>query len=211
MAEKPKQEVQQVAILAHTYDDIQEYDNPMPGWWSFMFVASIVWSVVYFVGISLGLLPDYETDLRAEMAIQASLEAKAAAAAPPLSTEDLLASATDPDKIARGETVYKMNCAVCHGNAGEGLIGPNLTDNAWIVGDGSVASIHQVVVDGTDRGMPPWGRVLVRDDLVAVTGFVTSLQGTNPPNPKPPEGNVIGGAGEQPADPADPGEDGESG
>ena len=177
-------------LLTHNYDGIEEYDNPMPGWWSFIFLTNIVWAGVYVTGISLGLLPDYQTDLRAEMAIQNQLEAQAAQDLPPITPEVLAEGAADSKALARGATVYKMNCAVCHGNAGEGVIGPNLTDDAWLNGTGTIGDIHTVIANGTSKGMPPWGKVLGRDDQIAVTGFVTSLHGTNPPNAKPAEGEV---------------------
>ena len=179
-------------LLTHNYDGIEEYDNPMPGWWSFIFVTNIIWAGVYVTGISLGLLPTYEVDLRADMAIQKQLEDQARQDLPPITPEVLAAGVEDSNALARGATVYKMNCAVCHGNAGEGLIGPNLTDDAWLNGDGTVASIHEVIANGTSKGMPPWGKVLGRDDQIAVTGFVTKMQGMNPPNAKPAEGTVHG-------------------
>lgn len=180
-------------LTTHSYDGIQEYDNPMPGWWMFIFIANIVWAAVYVVGISLDFFPEYEDDLRAEMKIQAEIEDRMRQELPPV-TPEMLAEAVDKeDVVMKGSEVYAMNCAQCHGKRGEGLIGPNLTDDAWLNGDGTLVSMHGVIVSGTDKGMPGWGPILLQEDLVAVTVFAKTLQGTNPPNAKAAEGKPSDG------------------
>lgn len=179
-------------LKTHNYDGIQEYDNPMPGWWTFIFVTNIIWAGVYVVGINLSIFPDYQTDLRAEMEIQEELEQRALDNLPPLTPEMLAEAAGDDTVITAGADVYAMHCSTCHGNQGQGLIGPNLTDTAWINGDGGLDSLHTVVVKGTNKGMPGWGPILGQQSLVSVIAFVKSLQGTTPPNPKAPEGEVAG-------------------
>lgn len=184
MSSNPNEDV----LTTHTYDGIQEYDNPMPGWWSFIFITNIVWAVVYVVGMSMDFLPDYQDDLRAEMVIQQRIEEANRAALPPVTPEMLAEAAADGGVVALGAEVYAMNCATCHGSRGEGLIGPNLTDDAWLRGDDTMASLHEAIAGGTPNGMPAWGPILLQEELVAVTAFTKSLQGTNPPNPKAPEG-----------------------
>lgn len=175
-------------LTTHNYDGIQEYDNPMPGWWIFIFVTNIVWAGVYIVGINLDFLPEYEDDLRADMMIQQQLEDRARQALPPVTPETLAEAAANPEAVLKGAEVFAMNCAACHGAQGQGLIGPNLADNAWLYGDGGLMPLHDVIEQGTPRGMPGWGTILLQADLVGVVAYVKSLQGTNPPNPKPPEG-----------------------
>jgi cytochrome c oxidase cbb3-type subunit 3 len=192
MSSKPSGED---VLTTHNYDGIQEYDNPMPGWWSFIFLTNIVMAVVYVVGINLNFFPDYQEDLRAEMAIQQELEDRAKKDLPPVTPEMLAEAAGKPDTIQTGAEVYAMNCAVCHGAHGQGLIGPNLTDDAWLNGDGQLVAIHKVVETGTTKGMPGWGPILLQTDIVAVVAFVKSLQGTNPPDPKAAEGVVPSAGG----------------
>ena len=70
------------------------------------------------------------------------------------------------------------------------MIGPNLTDDAWIHG-GSLQAIHKTIVDGVlAKGMPPWGKLLKPDQIDAVTVYVASLKGTSPPGAKAPEGHA---------------------
>lgn len=182
-------------LTSHNYDGIQEYDNPMPGWWTFIFLTNIAWAAVYFVGINIGMIPTYQDDLKVDMAEQRALEAKAVQDRPPLTPEMLAEAAGKEEVVLAGASVYAMNCAACHGKAGEGLIGPNLTDNAWLYGAGDVAGIHDVVAKGTSKGMPGWSAILSQDELVGVIAYVKSLAGSNPPNPKAPEGNVAAAEG----------------
>ena len=103
----------------------------------------------------------------------------------------LAALAADPNAREAGKQVFTANCAACHRADGGGMIGPNLTDEAWIHGS-TLADIHKTVVEGVlAKGMPPWGKLLKPDQVSAVTVYVGSLKGSNPPNAKPPEGQVV--------------------
>ena len=94
------------------------------------------------------------------------------------------------EKADDGKTVYETNCAACHRADGGGLIGPNLTDASWIHGGAPTQVHHTIAVGVLEKGMPPWERILKPEQLNNVTAYVLSLQGTNPPNPKAPEGAV---------------------
>ena len=179
-------------LTSHNYDGIQEYDNPMPGWWTFIFITNVVWAVVYFVGINMDFLPEYEDDLRVEMAIQNELEQRAVKELPPVNADMLAEALANSDTVLNGASVFATNCAACHGAQGQGTIGPNLTDNAWLTGDGELENLHTVVASGTANGMPGWAAILSQDDLVAVVAFVKSIRGTSPPNPKAAEGAEAG-------------------
>lgn len=178
-------------LLDHEYDGIHEYDNPMPRWWLWIFYATIVYSVLYWfnvpgIGIGKGRLASYEADVTA-----AEARAAALAADTPGMTEDALLTLTrDDEVVTRGTTTYGQMCASCHGPDGGGVIGPNLTDDAWIHG-GTPLEIHHTVVEGVlEKGMPAWGRMLDPDDLNAVVAYVITLKGTTPAAPKAPEGTV---------------------
>lgn len=176
-------------LLDHNYDGIQEYDNPMPRWWLWIFWVTIAWSVLYWfnvpgVGIGQGRIADYN----------ASVAAAVAARPPEASTgptaDQLLAMSRDPAALTSGKTVYQAYCTACHGPDGGGVIGPNLTDNAWIHG-GTPEAIYRTAHDGVAaKGMPAWGQMLKPDELTAVVAYVISLQGTTPATPKAPEGVV---------------------
>ncbi len=98
----------------------------------------------------------------------------------------------DPSTIlAEGRIVYVGKCAVCHGEKGEGTIGPNLTDGFWIHGDGKDAAVETVVKDGVaDKGMPAWLNSLKPDELKNVVAFVRSLADTNVSG-KAPQGTKV--------------------
>jgi cytochrome c oxidase cbb3-type subunit 3 len=85
-----------------------------------------------------------------------------------------------------------INCVPCHRNDGGGnTIGPNLTDNFWLHG-GAVKNVFSTVNTGfVEKGMPAWGKTMSQGDVRDVTFFVLSLQGTNPANPKAPQGEPM--------------------
>lgn len=175
-------------LLNHNYDGIQELDHPLPKWWLVTFYLTIIFSAIYvgYYHFGSGILQEQE--LESDLA-----EIKSRAPAP-TSSDDLaaksLAMATDPSAIAAGKASYLAKCAACHGNLGEGGIGPNLTDNFWIHGSGDAAGIIKVVVDGVpEKGMPTWGPIIPPEETAQLTAFIATLKGTNPPKAKAPEGS----------------------
>jgi cytochrome c oxidase cbb3-type subunit III len=184
---------QQDHLLEHNYDGIQEYDNPMPRWWVYIFWATIVFSVLYWlnvpgIGKGRGRIADYDRDMAAAAAASARLAAAQPAGASP---EQLTALTKDPAALALGKQTFSQNCAACHRADGGGQIGPNLADDAWLHG-AALQQIHKTVTDGVlEKGMPPWGKVLKPAQLDAVVAYVSTLRGTNPPNPKAPQGEIV--------------------
>ena len=180
--------------LGHSYDGIRELDNHLPPWWKWLFYATIAWSIVYLlvfhVSSSLPLsIEEYQNEVAA-----ADLEKKRFLASQPQLAIDLdkLEYTADAEIIARGGKVYTINCVPCHRNDGGGnTIGPNLTDNYWIHG-GTAKNVYSTVNDGlVEKGMPAWGKTMSQGDVRDVTFFVLSLQGTNPPNAKAPQGELM--------------------
>ena len=180
-------------LLEHSYDGIQEFDNPMPRWWVYLFWATIIFSILYFFnvpgfGVGKGRIADYDRDIAAA----ASADAKRKAAQPAgASGEQLTAMTKDASVVALGKQVFGQNCAACHRADAGGQIGPNLADDYWLHG-GTLEQIHKTVVDGVlEKGMPPWGKVLKPNQVDAVVAYVYTLRGTNPPNPKAPQGDLV--------------------
>jgi cytochrome c oxidase cbb3-type subunit 3 len=184
-------------LLDHEYDGIQEYDNPLPRWWLWIFYATIAYSVLYWfnvpgIGIGAGRIAQYEAD----MAVVEAQRAEAAASHPGATEESLAALAEDDSTVAAGRTVFGQMCASCHGPDGGGVIGPNLTDAHWIHA-GTALAIHTTITEGVPaKGMPAWGTMLRPDQVDAVTAYVLTLRGTTPSNPKAPEGGVGGVSGD---------------
>ena len=185
--EKPRGEYTDV-LTTHSYDGIQEFDNPMPFWWKAIFVVTVIWSPIYMVGIEMGYINTYEMNLEAEVIENNALRQTVEQEAPKIDEAMMVAAFKDDAKVANGSKVFASTCASCHGQKGEGLIGPNLTDKFWIHG-GSPMDVHKVIVDGiADKGMPPWGSVLSAEDQVNVVAFIDSIKGTNPENAKEAQG-----------------------
>lgn len=179
-------------ILPHDYDGIQEFDNPLPNWWLLTFYLSIAFSAVYIAYYHFGSGPSPEQEMQADVAQVQALAEASRKAAPPPSDDELNAVFADPGKRALGKQIYTEKCAACHGNEGQGMIGPNLTDKFWIHGNGSLAAVLKVISDGVaDKGMPPWGPLLAKEQLLAATAHVKGLQGTKPANPKEPQGTEV--------------------
>ena len=176
-------------LIEHEYDGIQEFDNPMPRWWVTTFWGTIIFSGLYLlnvgpIGAGAGRIAQYEADMAAWREAHPTDQGT-------VDSEALLALAGDHEVLEEGKEIFARTCAACHGPDGGGVIGPNLTDNAWIHG-GTIAEIHAVVSEGVlAKGMPAWGRQLTPAQVNAAVAYVWSLQGTTPANPKAAEGAVV--------------------
>lgn len=178
--------------LDHDYDGIKELDNHLPPWWKWLFYGTIAWSAVYlFVYHVSGSYPLMIQEYLSEVNDAEATIRKIKAAQPQESIdEDGLAYTADADFIMKGSKVFvNMNCGSCHrGDGGGNAIGPNLTDDYWIHG-GDIRQVFNTIKNGAvEKGMPAWGNSLSPQDVRNVTFFVLSLQGSNPPNAKAPQG-----------------------
>lgn len=172
-------------LLNSNYDGIQEYDNDLPRWWKALFLITIVYGLVY-------VLIEFTSNTSSEAKLQEQLKAIQAQnqAAPTKKTDSsiLLTFAKNSDHLAKGKAVFDGKCAACHGQQGQGLVGPNLTDKFWIHG-GLITDIRRIVEEGVaDKGMLSWKGLLSSEEMDDVSAYIFSLAGTNPPNPKAPQG-----------------------
>lgn len=179
-------------VLDHDYDGIEELDNPLPGWWLATFYITIVVGVVYFAYHNILNPADvhaqrYASELQVYEQAQAE---KNQAQAVTLTPEQMLEKIKDPAVIEAGSALYNERCISCHAAGGAGQIGPNLTDDFWINGDGKPLTIQTLIDKGvTTKGMPAWEAVFSDQQLVEITAYVVSLRGSNPPNAKAPQGD----------------------
>lgn len=189
MSDEKKQEME-----THVYDGIVELDHPIPGWFSMLFVGTILFGIGYFgyyeLGNGPGLFTEYERQVRDHAYAQYLKDP--GGNGPKLPGEvELVAFSKEPERVKAGRAVFDSKCVSCHGKAGEGGIGPNLTDNYWLHG-GKLSDIIKVVSEGVPaKGMPPWGPVLSEKDLQSVVAFIGSIRGSNPPGAKAPQGEKV--------------------
>ncbi|MFM6927161.1 MAG: cbb3-type cytochrome c oxidase N-terminal domain-containing protein [Bdellovibrio sp.] len=173
----------------HEYDGIIEHDNPLPTWWLWTFLITIIFAFLYYLHYELAGGPTLQQELKVAME-HLEKEKASVVATSPVETEDSLKAAFEKDgMLALGAEVFSGKCAACHGAQLQGQIGPNLTDNFWLHGKGSRLDLVKVIRDGVaDKGMPPWGPVLKEKELYAVTALILSKHGSNPPGAKAPQG-----------------------
>ena len=189
----PPAGVEEDQLTGHNYDGIQEYDNPTPKWWTWMFVLSIIWSGFYiFVMFSTAgqLSPEalYASDFTAALKLQYG---QLGTVEPDAPTIVKLAADEKWNKV--GESIFQTNCVSCHGVDGSGVAGPNLTDNSYLHVH-KIEDIVDVVKNGRKNGaMPAWDQRLLPVEQVLVSSYVASLRGKNLPSQggRPAEGQVI--------------------
>lgn len=184
------QPVEEDILLDHAYDGIQEYDNPMPRWWVWMFWGSFWFSLAYIFHFWIGNGTSLEERYAAEMEVVNAERAKAALEQQ-VSEQSLSQVMADAASLAGGKEVFISKCAACHKEDGGGLIGPNLTDNYWIHGKGALMDIYVVIDEGiAAKGMPAWGRQLSPTELRQVVAYVGTMRGSNVEG-KAPEGEPV--------------------
>jgi cytochrome c oxidase cbb3-type subunit 3 len=178
-------------LLDHAYDGIHEYDNPLPRWWVWIFAGSFWFSVAYFFhyhvsGNGESVAAAYEADMRDAREVEAK-----ATLAQPVTEESLGKLMSDPALMKDAKALFGLKCSPCHGAQGQGVIGPNLTDGAWIHGRGTLTDIYGVIDAGVAaKGMPAWGRQLSPIEVRKLAAFVGTQRGKSVPG-KAPEGTVI--------------------
>lgn len=178
-------------LLNHDYDGIRELDNNLPPWWVYLFYGCIGFAAIYLVRFEIMGGDNQEMELKKELA-QAKIEvAEYMKTAPDLMDEKTVTLLTDPADLAIGKTIFTTNCAACHRADGGGQIGPNLTDDRWILGGGIKNIFHTVTNGGRDgKGMIAWKGTLKPKEIQKVASYIISLKGSNPVDPKAPDGEV---------------------
>jgi cytochrome c oxidase cbb3-type subunit 3 len=180
-------------LTDHEYDGIQEYDNPLPGWWVYLFWATIIFCVPYVIWYHIGIGPSVHDKYEAELTSYAEAQlAKFGELEPSEAT--ILEYVENDNAMIAMQGLFKTNCAKCHLSDGSGQVGPNLTDAYWKNADG-VMGIYNVINEGLPlKGMPSWQGKLLDTQMVLLSSYVTRM-GRNPIPPaaggKAPEGNLV--------------------
>ena len=189
---KPLSEEKDI-MMEHQFDGISELDNPTPAWFMWLFYSTIAFAFVYMVYYHvLDYGPMQEEEYEIEMAsAKADREVFLASSANNID-ESSVKENLDSGTLEAGKSLYAANCIACHGDKGQGTVGPNLTDPYWIHG-GTVGSIFKTIKYGVpEKGMISWEKTLSPKQISDVSNYIISLKGTNPPNGKAPQGNKEG-------------------
>ena len=177
-------------FFEHDYDGIQEYDNPLPGWWTLLFWGSVIFSCFYAFYYHVGTGPSLEDKYQA--AVASNVEKLLAQAGDIAPDDATIVRLMDDDKIMSSMAgLFRGNCAQCHANDGGGNVGPNLTDEHY-VNVSRPEDIYDIIANGIPgTSMPAWGNRLREPQMILLAAYVASLRGTTPAAPKEAEGSVI--------------------
>jgi cytochrome c oxidase cbb3-type subunit 3 len=175
-------------LLDHEYDGIKELDNHMPFWWLWLFFITIVIGVLYLLyyqvlGWGPTQIEEYEQEVAAAEAKFGGQEEQDPAASYTWTISD------SEEDIAAGKKLFMDSaqlCFTCHGSNGEGMVGPNLTDNQWIHGC-TPKDIAVSIIEGfPNQGMLAYGSgtQISNEKVEQLVSYIASLQGTEPANAK---------------------------
>ncbi len=178
-------------LLDHSYDGIHELNHPLPSWWNAIFYTCCAFATGYFVYYQfLG-----GATLRQEFAqsyakvLVAQAEFKKANSA--FNQEHYKAIVADGG-VKKGAVVYEANCEACHSEKGKGDIGPNLTDDHWLLAKGTPETVYNVVFNGSEEnGMPAWAELLAKDEIYQAVAYVATLKNTFAKGGKEPQGDKV--------------------
>ncbi len=199
MSKKPADQPTKVDTTGHSWDGIEEYNNPLPRWWLWTFYATIVWGVIYtllypawpLVERATGGILGFSTRGQVEEQI-ATFEAQNSGLETELASVDLTTLADNGDlhnfAINKGAAVFRNNCSQCHGSGAQGAEGfPNLLDDDWLWG-GAIDEIAYTVTNGIRNEdsfdahwseMPAFGRdeILTDAQIAEVVQYVRQISG----------------------------------
>ncbi len=194
MSEDKTKRYEDKIIEGYEYDGITEYDNPCPGWLMYIFYFTALLAI-FFVGYHFGshskdeLLEAYVIKLKEA---QAPAEASTPTQKPAVSESELVTLLGDPAALAEGVEIFDELCALCHGDSGEGMIGPNLIDNYWLHGKGKISDIAVSIRSGIpDNGMAAWEDRIPEQQILHVAAYIKSVQGTIVEDAKEPDGELV--------------------
>lgn len=175
-------------VIPHAYDGIHELNNPIPTWFNVLFYGTLIFAAGYLYYYHVGEYgPNQDQEYENEI-VKAATD-KRAFLAKSGEKFDENSVKIDPSLIANGKIVYTTNCAPCHGQNGQGSVGPNLTDNYWLHG-GSINDIFKTIKYGVPaKGMVSWEKNLSAKNIAEISNYILSLKGTNPANAKAPQGD----------------------
>jgi cytochrome c oxidase cbb3-type subunit 3 len=176
-------------LIEHEFDGIKELDNPVPGWFNFLFYGSIAVGIMYFITYHVAdwgpsQEQEYVTEMKRAEEDQKLYLSKSANKI----DETSVAISTEAPVISAGKAVYDANCVACHGDKGQGTVGPNLSDEYWLHG-GKITNVFKTIKYGVpEKGMISWEKTLSPKQISEVSNYIMTLKGTSPANAKVAQG-----------------------
>ncbi len=179
-------------MMNHSHDGIYELDNPTPPWFMYLFYSTILFGIIY--GFYYHVYQDgniqiteYKTDMAvAEKARDVYMKKFANSI-----NENNVSLSKGAKELTEGSQIYLTNCVACHGDKGQGGVGPNLTDKFWIHG-GGIKDLFKTITHGVpEKGMIAWNKTLNPLQIQRVASYILTFQGTKPPMAKEPQGIEI--------------------
>lgn len=184
-------EQEHTIMMDHEYDGIRELDNDLPPWWKYGFYFTIFWGICYFTFYTVTEIgPSSAEELKiAQKEAQIQIDEYNRLQASNITPANVTIL-TNPADLSKGESMFISKCAPCHGNEAQGISGPNLTDNYWLHG-GSIGDVFSTITYGVpSKGMIAWGEKLESKKIQQLASYIISLEGSNPANAKPQEGEL---------------------
>lgn len=188
----PAETAEEARLMAHAYDGIREFDNPLPGWWSMIFAGSIAFAAAYgfyYHVVHWGKTPE-QTYTAALAEYDGKKEIRERAEAANVSEQTIANASLDAQTLDKASAMFTQRCVSCHGDKGQGLIGPNLTDLRQIHGTTRMDLYTTITKGVPGTAMLAWGEQLPQTDILALTAYVSALRGKNVPG-KEPQGNPV--------------------
>lgn len=177
-------------LLDHNYDGIRELDNDLPPWWKYGFYLTIIVAIIYFVNYHVTKTGDLQIAEYTKSLEKAKIEVDAYMKTAASNVDETTVKPLVGADLEAGKAMFINNCAACHGKFGEGIVGPNLTDNYWLHG-GSIQDIFKTIKYGwPDKGMKSWKEDLSPMQIAQVASYIKSLRGSNPAKPKAQQGDL---------------------
>ena len=179
-------------MLDHNYDRIQELDNELPPWWIWGFYITIAISILYYILIHIFGWYGQEDEYQAELVAHTEKVAKYKAEHPELFKTENLVAFTDAENLAKGKELFATKtCTACHLADAGGSIGPNLTDDYWILGGGFQNIFNTITKGGRPgKGMVAWESTIKQEERQQLASYILTLRGTTPATPKAAEGDL---------------------
>jgi cytochrome c oxidase cbb3-type subunit III len=192
-----KKTPQEPETTGHSWDGVEEYNNPMPRWWLWTFYATIVWGIGYTIAYPAWPLVSQATPGLLGFSTRANVQAEIDAATERnaglterLEGIELASISDDPEvygfAVNKGAAIFRSHCSQCHGSGAAGAVGyPNLLDDDWLWG-GTLDEIAYTITHGIRNEqspdtlwsqMPAFGEILERDEIEAVVHHVRAISG----------------------------------